>query len=233
MPGSNPSAKLRWTPAVSPGHVGTPLPRTRGSIFACRWCATILSFPGAGSGLGIVSWRIMEELAHPSQATQRICHSASNKIAWSASAPLHYSSHLERGPSLPPVGQWVSQAWELLRAGISPSTAAETMGDSKTSYSQVWMSASLQQVLALGLFWPWNILHWKHTVTRLETVLTTLERAPFRRDNVNFPGRSFQSQTGKCFRSEDVTQVCWYRLKSGDWQLPLFHCRSTVVFSGS
>lgn len=175
----------------------------------------------------------MEELAHPSQATQRICHSASNKIAWSASAPLHHSSHLEQRPSLPPVGQWVSQAWELLRAGISPSTAAETMADSKTSYSQGWMSASLQQVLALGLFWPWNILHWKHTVTRLETVLTTLERAPFRRDNVNFPVRSFQSQTGKCFRSEDVTQVCWYRLKSGDWQLPLFHCRSTVVFSGS
>lgn len=71
-----------------------------------------------------------------------------------------------------------------------------------------------------------------HSYTQLERVLTTPERAPFRRDNVNFPVRTFQSQTGKCFRSGDVTQVCSYRLKSGDWQLPPVPCGSTVVFSG-
>lgn len=111
----------------------------------------------------------------------------------------------------------------MWRAGISPLKVAETMAESKTLRADVCpspMGHCTGTLLVLDNFAL-------KAVTRLERGLTTLER----RDDVNFPVRSFQSQTEKCFRSEDVTQVCWYRLKSGDWQLPPFHCRSTAGFS--
>lgn len=54
-----------------------------------------------------------------------------------------------------------------------------------------------------------------HTLLLDHHYITTLEMALLRRDDVNLPVGSFQSQTGKCFRSEDVAQACLYSLKLG------------------